>query len=1248
MEKEIGQEKAIEMEVKKDGVAEPIGNGYFKIDRGQIETLITKYEQRKTDEELEYLAGSLEGDHGVLASLMTNASSGIKEDPNEIAERVKNFGENKLEEEELKGCCVFVWEALGDMMLQILIVAAIVQTVLGATVSDEPEKDWIDGMSIILAVVVVVAVGSITNYQKEKKFKQLNDTNSDMAKYIIIRNGESRESKADDILVGDIVTLGLGMIIPADAMVISGTLKTDESTLTGESHLLEKESLQVCLKKKEDLINKGKYIAKKNLLPSPVVFSGTNACDGSAKCVVLAVGKYSVKGKIRETVKQSQEAEDSKTPLEEKLDDIASQVGYFGLASAIITLVALFIQFGIQHVAKQDTFIVANQTSAFLEIFSQNYPDILQNKTITQVIKREPTDPLTQVATSVLNIFLLCVAIVVVAIPEGLPLAVTLALAFSIKKMMKENNLVRKMQACETMGGANFICSDKTGTLTRNIMSVVEIFDGNITHNLETVTSNKDSKADSTQFFPNRDFYNLFKQAVCLNVDVTLSENDVVTKANKSDLGFIDLFHIFGESIYNLRKTYLGDEPRVIAFNSDRKRMSTFVKNSEYPTGYRLFIKGASDILLEMSKFYLDPSTNQPRILNDTEISTFKGTVKSFGEKTLRTIVVCYKDISANDFENYKEADESELVILGVVGIRDTLRLGVPEAVLKCNNAGITVVMVTGDLKDTAIAIAKQCNIIPKEMAKNITINMAMTGEEFYTRIGGLECETCSLKVEKCDCPKTKTQAKQRGIEEDKIRKDKIGNEDEFQIIAKDIRVIARCRPMDKYALVLGLKRFQNVVAVTGDGTNDAPALSKSDVGFAMGIQGTDIAKEASDIIILDDNFASIVTAVLWGRNIFDNIRKFIQFQLSVNLCACILVFITACIGNETPLRPIQMLWVNLIMDSLGSLALATEPPHENLLDRKPYQRNESIISHKMWKHILIQSLFSIAILLFLYLDAPSFITEDDASRIAENKMIMECYGFHPGRAPETDANGVTTWYIINGSSVKWPADYYLIEEVAPRLCPDYMSKADLATAFKTYNSRNAGSSHMTVVFNTFVFYTLFNQINARVIDDNPNIFYRIQINPWFVVITLFEMGLQILIIQIGSSAMKVSRGGLTGQQWGICIGFGAITFPVSLMTKFLPLEPYIASFIGLLTKKNNKNNKVGNSSEERPKDHHSLNNNNQVQVLNVNEEANNQLKRETSSRRKSGIVNTIVKSRSKQLSKGGSHHSIRISKDNN
>jgi len=351
---------------------------------------------------------------------------------------------------------------------------------------------------------------------------------------------------------------------------------------------------------------------------------------------------------------------------------------------------------------------------------------------------------------------------------------------------------------------------------------------------------------------------------------------------------------------------------------------------------------------------------------------------------------------------------------------------------------------------------------------------------------------------------------------------------------------------LHKYALVLGLRSLRHVVAVTGDGTNDAPALSKSDVGFAM-FAGTDIAKEASDIVIIDNNFSSIVTAIIYGRNIYDNIRKFLQFQLSVNFCACLIVFICACIGNETPLTPIQMLWVNLIMDSLGSLALATEPPYDELLQRDPTKRNESIINGRMWKHIIIQSLIQIVILLILYLIAPEFIEEGDLVRKAENTIIKYCYGKLPGDG-EVD-------HIIYGTESKWSADTKLLSNINKVYCGGYASRQSLSVAYKEYSNDNDGSVHMTLIFNVFVIYTLFNQINCRMIDDSFNIFKRMQKSILFPLITICELGLQVIIVIFGKNIFHVANRGLTGEQWGICFGFSAITFVVSIIVKLIPLE---------------------------------------------------------------------------------------------
>ena len=376
---------------------------------------------------------------------------------------------------------------------------------------------------------------------------------------------------------------------------------------------------------------------------------------------------------------------------------------------------------------------------------------------------------------------------------------------------------------------------------------------------------------------------------------------------------------------------------------------------------------------------------------------------------------------------------------------------------------------------------------------------------------------------------------------------------DNFKIITSRLNVMARSQPLHKYALVLGLRSLKNVVAVTGDGTNDAPALSKSDVGFAM-FAGTDIAKEASDIVIIDNNFSSIVTAIIYGRNIYDNIRKFLQFQLSVNFCACLIVFICACIGNETPLSPIQMLWVNLIMDSLGSLALATEPPYEELLKREPTKRNESIINGRMWKHIGIQSLIQIIVLLILYLIAPDFVKEGNFVRKAENYIIQYCYGEMPGgNEPEN---------IIYGTESKWSTDVKLKTDINKVYCGGYSSRQSLSVAFKEYSNDNGGTVHMSLIFNVFVIYTLFNQINCRMIDDSFNIFKRMQRSLLFPLITLCELALQILIVEVGRNIFHVANDGLTWEQWLICIGFSAITFVVSIICKFIPLEKALDKFL--------------------------------------------------------------------------------------
>ena len=1174
----------------------------FGVTAIDLENLMGMYKERGSDfADLKYFKTKSVSE--LVQDLKTDTENGLSS----FDGREEAFGSNKVFVEPVPHFCSYVWEALKDLMVRILIVAAIVSIVLGCTFSEDPSKDWIDGFSIVIAVLVVVLVGSITDYQKEKKFHELNEVQAEGTKYKLIRKGQPEDHISDDLLVGDLIMVNYGDIMAADVLLIEGNgIKMDESALTGESDAMKKEKYEKC-KELQD--------AGETKLPSPLILSGTNCVEGSGKGIVIAVGEHSQKGIIRRTVDNAQE--NSQTPLEAKLERIAELIGYFGIGAGIVTLVALMIRFAISYTDEIDDYNRTSDLETIITTMLFNFPHKRVEEGYANNSDSDLTDPRLNVAKKILDIIILCISIVVVAIPEGLPLAVTLSLAFSIKKMMDYNNLVRKMHACETMGGANYICTDKTGTLTKNEMSVFQVLTGSwqkeLKQNreveevgkLDNANKNPDEviqiREDHTTLFTNEKFWEMLKVAISVNVDASIrklettninGDNEICETKNKTDKAFIDFLYRFRSPISIQKEKYLKDEGsfKQFPFDSKRKRMTTFIKNKDFDTGYRLFSKGGGENARIFCKFYLDPDTGEKKALDDSISTQIKQSIEEFNKDKLRSLYIAYKDINQNEFENCEKPDENgklidqeDLVFLAVFGIKDSLRDGVKEAVKKCHDASVNVIMVTGDNIVTATAIAKDCGILGNDVdlknlgakdieadpemmndpskkenyIQNILDNQpkALTGNSFYNSVGGLICEVCQEDTNLCKCPKTESEAKQlaekTGQPQKKVKKDVIKNMDNFKKVTKNLRVMARSQPLHKYALVLGLKSLKNVVAVTGDGTNDAPALSKSDVGFAM-FAGTDIAKEASDIVIIDNNFSSIVTAIIYGRNIYDNIRKFLQFQLSVNFCACILVFVCACVGNDTPLTPIQMLWVNLIMDSLGSLALATEPPYEELLQRAPTRRNESMINGRMWKHIVIQSLVQIIILVIFYLLAPEFIKEDNLIRAAANRLINFCYTKYPGKDVD---------HIIYGTEVKWTTDGKLRNQYKI-YCGEYVHRNNLYEAYTEYNNANCATVHLTLIFNIFVFYTLFNQINCRVIDDSLNIFVRVSKSFLFLIISIVEMGLQVLIIFIGKSPIHVVNEGLTGNQWGICIGFSAITFVVSIIVKFLPIHICIDNYL--------------------------------------------------------------------------------------
>ncbi|XP_065279223.1 plasma membrane calcium-transporting ATPase 3 isoform X13 [Emys orbicularis] len=689
-----------------------------------------------------------------------------------------------------------------------------------------------------------------------------------------------------------------------------------------------------------------------------------------------------------------------KSVLQGKLTKLAVQIGKAGLVMSAITVIILVLYFVIQTFVLDGRVWLAECTPVYVQYF--------------------------------VKFFIIGVTVLVVAVPEGLPLAVTISLAYSVKKMMKDNNLVRHLDACETMGNATAICSDKTGTLTTNRMTVVQAYLGD-THYRQT--------PEPGSLTPR--ILDLLVHAIAINSAYTTKilppEKDgglprqVGNKTECALLGFLLELH----RDYQPVRDQLPEEKlyKVYTFNSVRKSMSTVTRLPQ--GGFRVFSKGASEILLKKCSNILSSSGELRGFRPRDRDEMVKKVIEPMACEGLRTICLAFRDFAAGpepDWENENDI-VGELTCIAVVGIEDPVRPEVPEAIRKCQKAGITVRMVTGDNINTARAIAAKCGILqPGEDF------LCLEGKEFNRRIRNEKGE----------------------IEQERLDK-----------IWPKLRVLARSSPTDKHTLVKGIidstiGEQRQVVAVTGDGTNDGPALKKADVGFAMGIAGTDVAKEASDIILTDDNFSSIVKAVMWGRNVYDSISKFLQFQLTVNVVAVVVAFTGACITQDSPLKAVQMLWVNLIMDTFASLALATEPPTESLLLRKPYGRNKPLISRTMMKNILGHGVYQLSII-FTLLFAGEIIFDIDSGRNA------------PLHAPP--------------------------------------------------------SEHYTIIFNTFVLMQLFNEVNARKIHGERNVFQGVFGNPIFCAIVLGTFGIQIVIVQFGGKPFSCSP--LNAEQWLWCLFVG-------------------------------------------------------------------------------------------------------------
>uniref|UniRef100_A0A672NGH6 Calcium-transporting ATPase n=1 Tax=Sinocyclocheilus grahami TaxID=75366 RepID=A0A672NGH6_SINGR len=1049
------------------GGAEANHAGDFGVTLEELRSLM----ELRGAEALQKIQDSFGDVESLCQRLKSSTSDGLSDNPTDLEKRRQAFGQNFIPPKKPKTFLQLVWEALQDVTLIILEIAAIISLGLsfyqppghesegcgngsgGTEDEGEAEAGWIEGAAILLSVICVVLVTAFNDWSKEKQFRGLQSRIELEQRFAVVRNGNVIQIPVAEMVVGDMAQVKYGDLLPADGVLIQGNdLKIDESSLTGESDHV-----------------------RKSVEKDPMLLSGTHVMEGSGRMLVTAVGVNSQTGIIftllgagegeeekkekkgrckkeehqtptktyRNTVIENAEAgvgckgnseglgqdgavamemqplksaeggeveekekkkanvpKKEKSVLQGKLTKLAVQIGKAGLVMSAITVIILVLYFVIETFVVEGRSWLPECTPIYVQYF--------------------------------VKFFIIGVTVLVVAVPEGLPLAVTISLAYSVKKMMKDNNLVRHLDACETMGNATAICSDKTGTLTTNRMTVVQSYIND--QHFREIPDPSQIHHNTLEMIVNAISINCAYTSKIMPPDVEGGLPKQV--GNKTECGLLGFLLDLKRDYAPVREQIPEEKLyKVYTFNSVRKSMSTVV---QMPDGsFRLYSKGASEILLKKCSSILGANGETRNFKPRDRDEMVKKVIEPMACEGLRTICIAYRDLPCNpepDWDNEAEI-VTDLTCIAVVGIEDPVRPEVPEAICKCQRAGITVRMVTGDNINTARAIAAKCGII--QPGDDF---LCLEGKDFNRRIRNEKGE----------------------IEQERIDK-----------IWPKLRVLARSSPTDKHTLVKGIidstvLEQRQVVAVTGDGTNDGPALKKADVGFAMGIAGTDVAKEASDIILTDDNFSSIVKAVMWGRNVYDSISKFLQFQLTVNIVAVTVAFTGACITQDSPLKAVQMLWVNLIMDTFASLALATEPPTEALLLRKPYGRNNPLISLTMMKNILGHGVYQL-IIIFTLLFVGEKIFNIDSGRNA------------PLHSPP--------------------------------------------------------SEHYTIIFNTFVLMQLFNEINARKIHGERNVFDGIFGNPIFCSIVLGTFGVQIVIVQFGGKPFSCAP--LNVEQWLWCLFVG-------------------------------------------------------------------------------------------------------------
>lgn len=780
----------------------------------------------------------------------------------QVEESKRKYGDNSLTQQETESFWAKLLGNFGDPMIKILCVALLINVIfafLGQT-------EWYESVGIALAVILATFVSTFSEYRNENAFQKLQEEASRIL-CKVYRNGAVVEVPIHDIVTGDCVLLQSGDKIPADGFITEGSIKVDQSVLNGESKEITKDRMPENFE--------GSTSAMDFLNPHKV-FRGSVVCGGNAVMLVTIVGDHTVYGKI---ASELQTEEDRESPLKVKLGSLANGISKFGYIGGIAIAVAFLFQRIVIHNGFDPNAIIA---------YCSNWMAVVND--IVQAV-------------------MLAVIIIVMAVPEGLPLMIALVSALNMRKMLKDHVLVRKISGIETAGSLNLLFSDKTGTITKGQLEAVVFIDGQA------------KEYDSYDGVVG-ELGKVLALSIHNNTDAVISGVDremVVLGGNATERAILS-YAAAGAS---------GDKPNIvkiaaIPFNSTNKYSATTIGGDYELT----LIKGAPEKILPQCSLYYDENGQRVPL---EDVRSIEEKIDALASRAIRVLAFATSDSHISS----EKLPGDNWTLVGIIGIRDEVRPESVTAIQEVQSAGVQVVMITGDRKDTAVAIAKEAGII------QTSEDTVLTSDE----LNAMSDETVKNLIPK-------------------------------------IRVVARALPSDKSRLVRLAQELNLVAGMTGDGVNDSPALKKADVGFAMG-GGTEVAKEASDIVIMDDNFSSIDKAILYGRTIFNSIRKFIIFQLTINVSAVLISFAAPLLGMENPLSIVQILWVNLVMDTLAALAFGGEPALKRYMKAKPKRRDESIINPYMWSSILTGSLWVFALSMFLLLSstASNWFRPDPAAK---------------------------------------------------------------------------------------------------------------------------------------------------------------------------------------------------------------------------------------------------------------------------